>query len=326
MQGEEKGAGDAGGEEGDAMALAVALPFVLPTGRISAVENDTAGTGQKAVGRGRSVPRDEEGGRNGQGWVLAIDDAERVPRGDEKAAIIIKSGSNETRGVGNRDESTGEDVGRGEGIERGRGIFQESVMATVVEDDGGTVIAMENSDFLTSLLVITPTQGKEGKDGSRDTYQAQSDGTPIGKISRREGQQEEEKKHVDGGGVNVEDVVVNGLELLETEEKALINKGDNRGEILTHGNRENEQKYTAVKKKGAQGNGNEVDEDAGDVYRVEIVSREGNNRELGSQADAKSVVYPPPKTRPPSGKTRERGIKQDDTHVSSVRHLETDRV
>ena len=113
---------------------------------------------------------------------------------------------------------------------------------------------------------------------------------------------------MDGSGVNVEDIVVNGLELLEAEEKAFINKGDNRGEILTHGNRENEQEYTAVKKKGAQGNGNEVDEDAGDVYRVEIVSREGDNRKLGSQADAKSVVYPPPKTRPPSGKTRKRRI------------------
>lgn len=185
MQREEKRAGGAGGEEGDAMTLAVALPFVLPTGRIGAVENDTAGTGQKAVGRGRSVPRDEEGGRNGQGWMLVIDDAEGVPLGNEKVAIIIKAGSNETRGVGKRDESTGEDVGRGKGIERGRGIFQESVMATVVEDDGGTVVTMKNGYLLTSLLVITPTYGKEGKDGRRDTYQAQSDGTPIGKISRR---------------------------------------------------------------------------------------------------------------------------------------------
>ena len=185
---------------------------------------------------------------------------------------------------------------------------------------------MENSHFLAGHLVVTPAHGKEGEDGCRDTNQAQSKGTTAGQIGRHESQQEEEEKHVDGGGVDVKNVVVNGLELLEAKEEALINKGDNRGKVLPHDNREDEQEDASIKKKGTQGNGNEIDEDAGDVYRVEIISRERNNRKLGSQADAERVVYPSPNTRPPRGKTGERGIKQDDARVSSVGHLETDGV
>ena len=77
---------------------------------------------------------------------------------------------------------------------------------------------MENGHFLTGLLVITPAHGKEGKDGCRDTNQAQSKGTTAGQIDRRKSQQEKEEKYVDGGRVNVKNVVVNGLELFEAEE------------------------------------------------------------------------------------------------------------
>ena len=132
MQGKEKGAGDGGGEKGDAVALAVALPLVLTAGRVGAIEDDTARAGQQTVGRGRSVPRDEKGGRNGHGRMPAVEQTERVPRGNENTAIVIKAGSDESRSVGKRGKPAGKDVGRGKSVERGGRVSQKSVISPVV--------------------------------------------------------------------------------------------------------------------------------------------------------------------------------------------------
>ena len=112
--------------------MAVTLPLVLTTGRVGAIEDDTTRAGKQAVGRGRNVLRDEEGGRNGQGRVPAIEQTERVPRGNEHTTIVIKAGSNETRGVGKRGEPAGKDVGWGKSVPRARRMFKERVIPPVV--------------------------------------------------------------------------------------------------------------------------------------------------------------------------------------------------
>ena len=126
--------------------------------------------------------------------------------------------------------------------------------------------------------------------------------------------------------VHPRQVVGIGLELLQAEEQSPVDARHDRGYPRADDGREHEQRDSPVQEEHRQRYGNQVDEQAVHVHRVEIIGREGSRGHLGGQAEAHQAVHLAGEPGQVFPYPVERGKEQDDARVGGVRHLEADRV